>query len=182
MAYVYVISAEPGVHKIGLTEDVKARRSALQTGHYKRLKVEFSLKTDTAAKVERYAHDQLASKRLEGEWFAVDAATAIRAVKLAERSIFWSVRGFIERGERVICVSADRSERNAPRVGKIYTVSDAVEDGWHIDLAELPESRYWWYLGDFMPAPEGKVMHWGIDLTPLAANNRPPIIDPGEVI
>lgn len=180
---VYVIGAEPLRHKIGVSVDVKARRASLQTGHYNRLTIEYATPVDRAVEVERTAHGFLADKRLEGEWFAVDARTATEAVGHAKRSLFWRDLGSVRVGEGLICVSNWGDGVGwGPQVGHIYTFAGAEEGGWHIDLTEFPEADRWWALANFMPAPVSPLMNWGIELSPVAANGGAIIHDPGDVI
>lgn len=81
MRAVYVIAPEAGdVLKIGLATDPAARRGGLQGSRTDRLRVEFSLSTCHAARVERIAHRILKDHRVSGEWFAVPLEQARAAI------------------------------------------------------------------------------------------------------
>jgi hypothetical protein len=79
MSAVYVLSDGVAV-KIGIAIRPLHRLRALQTGHARRLAMEFILDTTAPREVERRAHALLCEYRLSGEWFAVSAQTAIDAV------------------------------------------------------------------------------------------------------
>lgn len=79
--YVYVISAGPDRQKVGKARDPEERRRLLQTGSTELLVTLHHQHVANARGVEGMAHQKLASHRLHGEWFAVDAQTAINAVR-----------------------------------------------------------------------------------------------------
>lgn len=77
--YVYVISAGPEVQKIGITNDLDRRRSAIACASGRILGDGFHGITPHARAVEREMHGMLRSHRIKGEWFAVSAEAAERA-------------------------------------------------------------------------------------------------------
>lgn len=83
--FVYVIASGDRCHKIGVTREPAKRLSQLQVGHPHRLEIVFLVKTNRTVSVERAAHKALATHRLSGEWFGVEAEVAIRAVLKADR-------------------------------------------------------------------------------------------------
>lgn len=113
--YVYVISAGPCTHKIGISVHPEGRLASLQTGSPLRMKLVFSIETEHAANIEWRAHSILRPNRLEGEWFDVGATTAIRAVKQAMLDL--------ENG----CRSEPwPDEDNAPFKGGVATMREAL--------------------------------------------------------
>jgi hypothetical protein len=88
-AFVYVISAGDGVRKIGFSRRPKERRGMLQSQSDYTLtgEVAFECSPMAAPYIERAAHRRLASARVEGEWFTVDAETAIATIKAAANDV-----------------------------------------------------------------------------------------------
>jgi hypothetical protein len=81
MSFVYVIGeSESGPVKIGRTKSLEQRLASLQVGNHRRLQVLASSNCPRPASVEASLHDRFRSKRLTGEWFSVDAATAANAL------------------------------------------------------------------------------------------------------
>jgi hypothetical protein len=83
--FVYVIRLDDERHKIGISKRPAERLHCLQISHPSRLEIVYLLKTNRSLTVERESHRILAKHRLRGEWFAVDAKTAIEAVLRADR-------------------------------------------------------------------------------------------------
>jgi hypothetical protein len=92
--YVYVMGAEEGLRKIGITGSLAFRRSNIAALEKANIKVLFSvpLMSSDAKTVEKKAHIILARKRVRGEWFNVTTETAIRAVQRAIRETSCSVQ------------------------------------------------------------------------------------------
>ena len=82
---VYVISYnKDGPCKIGITDNLKRRLAALQTGcpyKLKTLQLFPTFSKDLARKVELGTHAFLSSFRLEGEWFDLDSEKCQKAVE-----------------------------------------------------------------------------------------------------
>lgn len=82
MSFVYVIGeSECGPVKIGRTKSLEQRLASLQVGNHRRLQVLASANCPRPASVEASLHDRFRSKRLTGEWFSVDSATAANALE-----------------------------------------------------------------------------------------------------
>lgn len=88
-SFVYVIGPEGGPYKIGVSDDVDVRRQQIQSRHPRPLLVKYRLKVLASLRfdVERTAHLRLESDRVEGEWFAVDAAVAAEAIQEAANDV-----------------------------------------------------------------------------------------------
>jgi len=83
MSSVYVIGADRGV-KIGRSQSPHERLKALQTASPLPLVLHHvSVDTPLAAAIENLAHQYLAERRLEGEWFDVTATEAVGAIEWA---------------------------------------------------------------------------------------------------
>jgi hypothetical protein len=69
--------------KIGVSNDASKRLAQLQTGHEKRLAIfnEETVQATHTLALERLIHQQIAHKRLVGEWFDIDVDSAIAEVK-----------------------------------------------------------------------------------------------------
>ena len=85
--FVYLISAGPRMHKIGISENPKKRLASLQTGHYRKLRIARMIEADDAEKIEAYAHCLLRDRRATGEWFLVTEAEAAWAVEYAGEAV-----------------------------------------------------------------------------------------------
>jgi hypothetical protein len=84
-AYVYIVGNPhlPSSVKIGITNNLKTRLSALSTGNSEKLSILHNWKLPTitdARNVERLAHGRLSQYRLSGEWFDVTPEVAKLAV------------------------------------------------------------------------------------------------------
>lgn len=93
MKSVYIATADPRRHKIGVSRDPARRLRGLSAASGYRLVLAEARPSVDAIAIERMAHWLLRAARLHGEWFAVDTATALAAVTEAVRRI--------EAGERV---------------------------------------------------------------------------------
>jgi len=82
-SHVYVVEGALNVCKIGKTIDIRARISALQTGHPIKLTLHLALPMPKsfARQVERETHKALHTSRQTGEWFTVSPSVAIATVK-----------------------------------------------------------------------------------------------------
>ena len=85
MSYVYVMQVEPGVIKVGRSDDPQRRAHQLTRVWGQRVAVAFKLQSDNAPAVEQAAHRILATYRIEGEWFSATAQEGILAVETAAR-------------------------------------------------------------------------------------------------
>jgi hypothetical protein len=83
VSYVYVISAGPLLHKVGISADPEGRIYGLRTGSPNEIDLVESHLHPWPRKVERHAHDILREKQVRGEWFAVSAQEARTAVLAA---------------------------------------------------------------------------------------------------
>lgn len=81
MMNLYVIGPEGGPYKVGKTNDLHKRRTALQTGNPLPLKVHFSITSTEADLTEKRAHDTLGTCRLSGEWFDAPLEEIIAAIE-----------------------------------------------------------------------------------------------------
>jgi ribosome-binding protein aMBF1 (putative translation factor) len=85
-AYVYVIGADEGPFKVGITNGhPRHRLAALQTAHHQHLNLvaHVAVPAFSARKIERAVHGQLRRSRAAGEWFRVTAQEATAAVEEA---------------------------------------------------------------------------------------------------
>jgi hypothetical protein len=80
---VYIASAGPDRHKIGISQSPGGRLRALSGASGYKLVLVDAVKLANAPSVERMAHWLLRDAKLYGEWFAVDAATAKGALREA---------------------------------------------------------------------------------------------------
>lgn len=86
--YVYVVTREDDCCKIGVSRNVRRRRSELQESNPDKLSVFFSAKpsTMTALEVETAAMRALAPWRKRGEWFACTPALAVLVVREVQQN------------------------------------------------------------------------------------------------
>jgi hypothetical protein len=85
---VYVIGPVEGPYKIGYTNNLKQRLSAIQTSHPHDVFAQAIRHVSTAAEaksIESAAHETLKGVRLRGEWFACHVDDAAIAVGAQER-------------------------------------------------------------------------------------------------
>jgi len=85
VSFVYVVSSDTGVVKVGFSKDVASRLATLQTGNPDRLKVytHHEVPASLAQIVERRAHELLHAAHMCGEWFQVTAHEAEDAILTA---------------------------------------------------------------------------------------------------
>lgn len=81
---IYVIGAEDGPMKVGLSRKPLTRLAQLRVHCPDELLLHYDLKVPAldASTVEKYAHALLWQKRVRGEWFDVPTSAAIKAVDL----------------------------------------------------------------------------------------------------
>lgn len=83
-AFLYVIEGAPGLVKVGITSDPRARLAALQTACPYPLEFAAILATPGHGyDIEGAAHAILGPHRGTGEWFRVPPRVAIEAIRLA---------------------------------------------------------------------------------------------------
>jgi predicted GIY-YIG superfamily endonuclease len=84
-AFLYVIGAGRGAHKIGVSLRPKRRLAQLQTGNPSKLILRRATEAEVtdAEKVEDYAHWLLRESRVRGEWFRVTEEAAWVALTAA---------------------------------------------------------------------------------------------------
>lgn len=78
---VYVIEADNGHVKIGISRNPQNRLAQLQTATSLQLSLAHVEQTERASELEQATHTVLASKRLIGEWFNASVAEAVRTIK-----------------------------------------------------------------------------------------------------
>ena len=59
-------------YKLGIAKNVEKRRRQLQTGTPNKLSIAAFYPVTDARKKEKYLHTKYASKKRQGEWFALD--------------------------------------------------------------------------------------------------------------
>jgi predicted GIY-YIG superfamily endonuclease len=82
--FVYAIGTEDGPVKFGITSNLLARLRALQNGSAAKLEliwVHTCENRDKALSFEQSIHE-IAQPRLEGEWFDIDAVTAMQHLEM----------------------------------------------------------------------------------------------------
>jgi hypothetical protein len=101
-SFVYVVKADNGLCKIGMTTNPAARLAQLRSGSASPLEFAWigAPKGDTIA-IERDAHDMLAKYRKNGEWFAIEPDAAVGAIHTVA----------YRRGQPVLDLTADQAER-----------------------------------------------------------------------
>ena len=68
--YLYLIT-DCRYYKLGIAKNVEKRRRQLQTGTPNKLSIEAFYPVTDARKKEKYLHTKYASKKRQGEWFAL---------------------------------------------------------------------------------------------------------------
>jgi hypothetical protein len=83
--FIYVIGADDGRWKIGVSHQPKSRLRELQTGHPGLLRIAFVANSNhkRPSAVEAFAHNLLRDCRRVGEWFQCELHEAIAAVERA---------------------------------------------------------------------------------------------------
>lgn len=90
--YVYLLSSDVGLYKIGFSNDVKPRVRRLNKELPVTVKEVFSIECENGKELEAYLHTELAHKRLAGEWFVLSDEDSEMARNLAN--------GFLARRKR----------------------------------------------------------------------------------
>lgn len=81
--FVYIIGAQDGPVKVGITTSLLSRLRSLQTGSSHKLELLYvytALTRADAVKMEQWFHEVHAENRLEGEWFDLSAELAIEGL------------------------------------------------------------------------------------------------------
>lgn len=79
--FIYVISAGPTDHKIGIANDPRSRLLQLQVGNPNLLRIVFTIQLIDAARVEGEVHTALRNTWIRGEWFLVSADKAVSTIR-----------------------------------------------------------------------------------------------------
>lgn len=71
--YIYIISSEENIVKIGISKNPEKRIKSLQTGHPKQLKIQYINEIDEENKfnIEKIIHKILKHKKIKNEWFNI---------------------------------------------------------------------------------------------------------------
>jgi hypothetical protein len=69
MSYVYLIRADNGLYKIGLTSNIERRFNTLRAQSPIPLELILYVNGENARELERELHDKFSDKRHHGEWF-----------------------------------------------------------------------------------------------------------------
>lgn len=86
MKLVYVMLADDGLVKIGISAHPKSRLAALRSTQRKKISLEYATEAlPNCLDIEAIAHKLLAGQRVSGEWFAVDVEKAVWAIGEAIR-------------------------------------------------------------------------------------------------
>jgi len=84
-AFVYIIQAESGPVKIGMTTNCEQRLSDLQVANYELLTLLFRIECESvgqATEIEQSLHERYQSQRIRGEWFDVSPNEIIPDIQL----------------------------------------------------------------------------------------------------
>jgi hypothetical protein len=83
---IYVFqNRKNGLIKIGISKDIDRRKRQLECASGCRLKTIFrSLELEDASKIEKLAHQNFATKRERGEWFAVEPDKVLKFLQLLD--------------------------------------------------------------------------------------------------
>jgi hypothetical protein len=89
MRHVYIAADADGRHKIGVTNNPRARCLQLSRdlGGIAVEMVHIEPQSSSALEIERHAHQALAALHDGGEWFRVDRSVAISALTMAKLSV-----------------------------------------------------------------------------------------------
>lgn len=126
-SFLYVIAGPPGLIKVGVTTDPRARLAALQTGSPYPLKflALLAMESDGYA-LEAEIHAALSPWRTVGEWFRVNPVRALIAIRRAADALREPVLAVtLERAEEILVVA-----RSAPPA----TISHRWARGWLIPV------------------------------------------------
>lgn len=84
MTAVYAIAEPaPGPIKIGISKNVHARLSAIQSDQPAKLSIVYAVRAAEPRLIERAAHRRLVERRAGGEWFNVSRREAVDAIDAA---------------------------------------------------------------------------------------------------
>jgi predicted GIY-YIG superfamily endonuclease len=77
--FIYVIGPEDGPQKIGITNNLKTRLMAIQTGNPDKLYVHHfeEVNPKRVRMLEKKIHSELNYKKLKGEWFNITKEDAV---------------------------------------------------------------------------------------------------------
>jgi len=78
--WVYFIQDGAGV-KIGMTKNLKDRKSALQTGNSHKLQIIAYIESETMAELEKTFHTYLKPLSITGEWFKLDKEKTVKMLQ-----------------------------------------------------------------------------------------------------
>lgn len=70
--YIYLITSKDGLYKIGLSKDVMSRIKTLGVTLPFEIEPIHTIKTDDMVGLEKELHSRFESKRIRGEWFALE--------------------------------------------------------------------------------------------------------------
>ena len=85
--YVYIIKSSNGLHKIGLSVNIRRRLKQLQRAYApEQLRLVRQIETDSMMNTERQLHNILSRRHVHGEWFALTPED-FRWVDLIEQNI-----------------------------------------------------------------------------------------------
>lgn len=86
--FVYVMQAENGLVKVGMSQDPAKRQKTLEGRLGWRIDLVETFPVQDPRLVEKLAHFELGAYWVEGEWFGAPVEVAVEAVKLARRKAF----------------------------------------------------------------------------------------------
>lgn len=89
MSFIYILQSGTDILKIGKADNVKKRARALQTAHPFQLRVlrKFEVDETDVLALEKAIHKKLKEFRLQGEWFRVEPAIAIRVAEMCSEGL-----------------------------------------------------------------------------------------------
>lgn len=94
ITYVYAIGRYEGPVKVGITTDLIARLRQIQTGSAFKLQLIYAAPTPEREVARSHERDLLAlyaDRRLEGEWFDMDADHVIEAIETSFQVEQWGL-------------------------------------------------------------------------------------------
>lgn len=117
--YVYVISAGPNAHKIGISTTPEKRLITLQGANMANLELVYCERVSDPYVVETHAHRILKLSRGNGEWFNVTEDVAIDAIMMARLQV--------EGSDHLWEESASPPKISAPRMPRITDPDSAAK-------------------------------------------------------
>lgn len=69
--FIYLLRAENGLYKIGLTKNVNTRIKAIQNGSLLKIELLHTIRSSDMVTAEQILHARFEEKRNKGEWFAL---------------------------------------------------------------------------------------------------------------